>query len=175
VATTRRGRRSRFSLRTIARGWPWYYESAPIHPAEVLLRAIPNTAGYYKEEMGDWQVNPYTFQPNKKRDIDGMSFFREHFTTPGKVASTNKHPDRARVARVMAWQLQQLGLEAIAQPDEKELPGHVIVPGMRFVDKNLQSQDTRRGITDLSQQLARLATKNGVMNPLKLPMPAARK
>ena len=113
-------RRPRLRLRTLAKGWPFYGESAPVSPDETLLRAIPNTPDYFSEHMGAWAVDPYAFKPNKKRDLDGMSFFREDFTTVDAVARNNRHPQGARVARVTLAQFQELNLEVIPNPDEGE-------------------------------------------------------
>ena len=155
-----RGRRARLTLRTIIRGWPWYYETTPIFPSEVLLRAIPNAPGYFSQSMSNWSVNPYAFEPNKKRDTDGMSFFRLDFTTPKEVALSNLHALGARVARITVQQLCGLQLDVQCDPDENQLPGHVIVPGMKFVANRTKAE--KRRIADLSQQLAQFATQNRV-------------
>jgi hypothetical protein len=167
-------KRIRLVFRTVA--WRWLYpsESAPISPNEVLLRAIPNTLGYFTESSNsDWAVDPYAFQPHKKRDVDGMSFFRESFTTPNRVANDNEHFAGVRVARITVGQLEELELEAIPGPLKDQLPGHVIVPAMRFIDKKLLSKDERRTTADRSQKLATFATRNGVYSPpgLSLPIP----
>jgi hypothetical protein len=173
VETTKgsRGRRGRLTLRTIIRGWPWYYETTPIFPREILLRAIPNAPGYLKEDMGNWAVDPYAFEPNKKRDTDGMSFFRLDFTTPKEVADANRHPDRARVVRITVEQLHGLGLAVECDPDPLELAGHVIVPDMKFAKR---SKDEKRKIADLSQKLAQFASRNKVYSPRGLPNPVRR-
>jgi hypothetical protein len=163
------GRRARLRLCTLVRGWPRYYETTPIFPREVLLRAIPNAPGYFKASIGKWAVDPYAFQPNKKRDVDGMSFFREDFTTPKEVANTNRHPARARVAKITVRQLRSLGLDVQCDPDEGQLAGHAIVPGMQFV-ANLPKEEKRR-IADLSLKLAEFASANGVYSPPALPDP----
>jgi hypothetical protein len=167
--TSSRRRRARLTLRTIVRGWPWYYETTPIFPNEVLLRAIPNAQGYFKRSMGNWAVDPYAFEPNKKRDVDGMSFFRLDFATARQVASASRHPLRARVSRITVPQLRGLGLTVECDPDDNELAGHVIVPGMKFVAK--RSRDEKRKVADLSQQLAQFATTNGIYSPAGLPDP----
>ena len=166
------GRRARLRFRTLVRGWPWYYETTPIFPCEVLLRAVPNVLGYFKESMGNWSVNPYAFVP-RKVDTDGISFFREDFTTPSEVVKANRHWASVRVARITMKQLRELELDVQPAPDaDKTQPsGHVIVPGMRFVEKPLQSQAERRRMADLSQKLAQMASQNGVYCPPGLPDP----
>jgi hypothetical protein len=121
--------------------------------------------------MGKWAVAPAAFTPNRKREIDGMSFFREDFSSPQDIVEANPHPDGVRVARVVVRQLQELGLDAQANPKADGLPGHVIVPGMRFVDKNLQTVEDRRKTKDRALKLAQFATANGVYCPAGLPDP----
>jgi hypothetical protein len=165
------GRRARLCLRTLVRGWPWYYETRRLLPDEVLLRAIPNATGYVKEKMGIWTVDPYAFEPHPRRDIDGMSFFRADFATPVQVCQTNRHAYGARVARITMQQLRSLGLDADPDPDPEQLAGHALVPGMRFV-RTLPREEKRK-IKDLSQKLALFATGNGLYSPPGLGAPAA--
>ncbi len=165
------GRRSRLRLCTLVRGWPWYFESKPVFPREVLLRSIPNSQGYFNVSRGGWTVDPYAFEPHRKRDIDGMSFFREDFTTPEELARTNRHPQGARIAQITVQQLRALGLDVVCAPDQNQLPGHVIVPGMRYASNRLKEEKHR--IADLSQRLAQYATSNGVYCPPGLPNPSA--
>jgi hypothetical protein len=162
-------RRARLRLCTLIRGWPWYYETAGIFAGEVLLRAIPNARGYLTPSMGKWSVSPYAFEPNKKRDIDGMSFFREDFVTPFELATANKHPARVRVARVSVAQFRLLGLEVRCAPDETQLPGHAIVPEMSFIAG--RTREEKRRIADLSQKLAQFASENKTYCPPGLPPP----
>src|SRR5271155_905404 len=123
VATSNsRGRRARFSLRTIAKGWPWYHEATSVHSDEVLLRAIPNAPGYFSEEMGSWKVNPYNFAP-RKSDSDGLSFFREDFVTAHELAKKNSYVSGVRVGRITVQQLAELGLNAEPSPDATQPAG----------------------------------------------------
>ena len=121
--------------------------------------------------MGKWVVSPSAFKPHPKRDIDGMSFFREDFTSPQDIVKASHHPDGVRVGRVTVRQLRELGLDAEVAPDKDELSGHVIVRGMRLVDKNFQTDADRQKTKDRSQRLARFATENGVYCPRGLPEP----
>ena len=67
-----RGRRARFTLRTIIRGWPYYYETTPVFPNEVLLRTVPNILHYCSQNMGNWIINPNAFTPAPD-DVDGIA------------------------------------------------------------------------------------------------------
>jgi hypothetical protein len=124
--------------------------------------------------MGKWAVSPYAFQPNRKRDTDGMSFFREDFNAPQAIVKANAHPDGVRVARIVGRQLRELGLEAQTNPNADGLPGHVIVPGMRFVERKLQTDEDRRRTKDRSLKLAQFASANGVYCPPGLPDPVGQ-
>lgn len=163
-----RGRRARLRLRTLVR-WLWYFETTPILPDETLLHSIPNNQDYFDNAMGAWAVSPTAFKPHPKRDPDGMSFFREDFTTPKRMVKRNRHPDGVRVARMHVFQLGQLNLHADPAPDDKELPGHVIVPELRYVKK--QSTDERQNSKKLQVRLAQFATENGLYTPKKLTDP----
>jgi hypothetical protein len=153
--TFKRGRRSRLRLGNLIR-WCWYYETCPVRPDEFLLRAIPNAIGYFKQSMGRWSVDPYAFTPNKKRDPDGMSFYREDFVSAKSVSDNNGYPAGVRVARIKAKELIELGLTIEPSVIAEDLPGHVIVPGMRHVEARPKPEKLK--IKDLSQQLAKLAS-----------------
>lgn len=157
------GRRAHLCFRTLVRGWPWYHETRRVQTGEVLLRAIPNAPGYFKEGMVNWTVDPYAFKPNRRRDADGMSFFREDFSTAQEVVDANRHPSGVRVARITFQQLQALGLDVVPNPDPSQPAGHAVVPGMRFVAK--LPREEKRKIEDLSQKLAQFASQNGVYCP----------
>jgi hypothetical protein len=171
VATTSdsRGRRARLRFRTLSR-WLKYFESAPITQDEFLLRAIPNTPNHISEDMGNWKIAPYAFQP-RPCDVDGLSFFREDFSKPKKVAKANRHTLGARVSRIMARQFADLGLSITPNPIKTEPAGHAIVPQMRFLGNSPQSRDERRLVKDLSQKLAQFASNNPIYSPSGLPNP----
>jgi hypothetical protein len=130
---------------------------------EYLLRAIPNDPSYFKESMGKWAVDPYAFKPHRNRDADGMSFFRLDFATPKEVSDACGHPSGGRVVRLAVQSLNDLGLDVTPDPNPSGLAGHVIVTGMKFLDKPPTA--LRRQIEDLSQKLARLASEQIVFTP----------
>ena len=169
-----RDRRARLRIRTLVRGWPWYYETTPVFRHEVVLHSIPNVRGYFQEDMGAWAVAPGGFKPRPKHDVDGMSFFRDDFTSQRDLAKASRHPDGVRVSRFTVRQLRELGLDPEADPDHNELPGHVIVRALCFVDKNLLTDADRQKMRDVQQRLAQLATANGVYCPPNLPDPTRR-
>jgi len=169
VEADNRGRRARLRFRTLAR-WLRLFETTAVFSDETLLRAIPNTPDYYNEKMDNWRVDPYAFTPNKTRDVDGMSFYREDFTTPQKVAKDCRHPAGARVGRITVQQLIDLGLaEIVPDPefDQTHPAGHVYVPGLRFIETKLLSKEERQNRKAMSAKLAEHATNNGVYNPFR--------
>ena len=165
---SKRGRRARFCRRNLIR-WLYYFESSPVTADETLLHSIPNTQDYYKHEMGVWAVSPMAFKPHPKRDIDGMSFFREDFTIPRKLAKESRHPNGVRVCNLTVVQLRSFQLEAVADPDPNELPGHCIVPKLKYVKK--LTPEERQWVKKISADLALRATANGVYSPAGLPSP----
>ncbi len=164
ATSTSPSRRARVRLRTLIR-WLWYFETCPIRSNEILLRAVPNAPGYIKPSMGKWAVNPSVFEPHKKRDVDGMSFFREDFITPQELAKSNTNADGVHIVQISASQLRELGLSAEPSPIPEQLPGHVIVPGMRYIDKKQLSQDEKNRVKDAAQRLSQWASQSVVYSP----------
>jgi hypothetical protein len=119
--------------------------------------------------MGNWAVDPYAFKPHKKRDIDGMSFFREDFSAPKTVSDRNGFPAGVRVVRIPVKQLWDLGLSVEPSPDPEQPAGHVIVPGLKYVEG--RSKVDKRKIDDLSQQIARVASSNVAYVPKGMKLP----
>ena len=168
-----RGRRARFSLRNIIRGWPCYYENTPVFPNEVLLRTVPNSIGFYTRTMQNWAINPIAFDPAPD-DVDGISLFREDFVTPENLASINTHTNGVRVVRVTAKECTDLQLSLKPDPDGTQPPGHVLIPEMTHIKKSPQNKPQRQKIKDLAQELAQIASKNEIYTPPGLPDPATR-
>jgi hypothetical protein len=165
------GRRARFTLRNIIRGWPFYYETAPVFPNEVLLRTVPNTIGYYTpDSMGKWIVSSLAFEP-RSDDVDGISLFREDFVTKEQLARLSGHPHGVRVARVTVKECGSLHLSVNPSPDADEPPGHVVIPEMPFLQKAPQNKAQKQKIKALAQELALIAGQKKVYTPPGLPNP----
>ncbi len=165
-----RGRRARLRLRTIVR-WLRLYETTPVYSDEVLLRSFPNNQRYFVEEMGAWALSPTAFKPQSKRDTDGMSFFREDFTSARVIAKANRHPNGVRVARIAVLLMQRLSLHAQPDPRPEELPGHIVVPELRYVQ--LQTATDKQNAKRIQLELARHAVSNGLYSPRRMPSPIA--
>lgn len=160
---TSRGRRARLRLRTLVR-WPWYFETTPVSRSEILLRRIPNFQNYCfsEESTGKLVVALDAFKPNRSRDTDGMSFYREDFTTREEVASDHPPAVGARVARVTVQELTALGIKEIITDPQDGPAGHVYIPALRYVDRNTLTKDEKRERDKISFALAQHATKNGL-------------
>jgi hypothetical protein len=115
--------------------------------------------------LGKWSVDPYAFEANKKRDQDGMSFFREDFATPEEISLRNRHPKGAHVVRINARLFDRLGLRIEPMPIVTEPAGHVIVPGLRYVDKKLLTKDEKHLREDISLKLAEAASADDIYSP----------
>ena len=163
-----RGRRARLRLRTIAR-WLWYYESSPVYPDEMLLHSIPNNQQYFHEEMGEWALSPTAFKPHSKRDVDGMSFFREDFISARTMAKRNRHPHGVRVARVKVLLIKDMAMDVQPDPRPEQLPGHVVVPELRFVAHLTPAE--KQNAKKIQLRLARHAMGNGLYTPRGMSAP----
>lgn len=157
----KRGRRCRLRVRTLIR-WLTCFESTPVRDNECLLRAVPNQKNYYQDTL-DIPVQRVAFEPHKRRDPDGMSFFREDFATPEEVAAANRHPDGCRIVRLRMWDLiDRWGLTAIPDPLEAPEPaGHVIIPAMNYA---AYKADPRK-IEAIGLGMARLVGKEVAYGP----------
>lgn len=157
-----RARRCRPRIRLLIR-WFRYFESNPVSRGEYLLRAVPNSAHYCKLDLPDWICAMDAFLPSKNRDEDGMSFFREDFCTAKQVAAQCGHVFGAYVVRVKVDDILQVGTAAnwplaiTPDPDPTKLPGHVIIPELRFLSGRPKKE--KQCIKDCAQAIAKLASK----------------
>jgi len=122
--------------------------------------------------MGNWAVNPSAFEP-RPIDVDGISLFREDFVTQEYLASVNKHPAGARVARITAKELAKLGLSLQPSPDPNGPPGHTVISEMRFTKRTAQNKAQIQKMRDIAQELAQISSKNEIYAPEGLPDPVA--
>jgi hypothetical protein len=170
-----RGRRARFGLRAIIRGWPWYYETTEVFDGEILLRTVPNTIGYCNQAMENWVINPLAFEPARD-DSEGISLFRADFVTRKYLARINRHPMGVRVGQVRVRDCMALNLTLKPTPDASQPAGHVVIPEMPFLPKSAATKVQKQHIRDLAQKLAQIASKNKIYVPTGLPrtVPRAR-
>jgi hypothetical protein len=129
----------------------------------MLLRRIPNLQNYCSYDSArKLIVDPYAFTPSKKRDTDGMSFYREDFTTSEKVASDMAPEAGARVARISVQQLTESGITDIIPDPQKGPAGHVYIPPLKYIDRKTLTKEQKQARDKISLALAQHATENGV-------------
>ena len=145
-----RGRRCRLRLRLITR-WFRYRESDPVGSSEWILRVIPATCYDGTLEL---PIAAQAFQPHKERDKEGLSFFREDFVSPKRLAQSNENPKGCCVARLRVSDLNELGLSVSATPDPDEQPGHVTVAELSYTAYKADKKKAK----ELHDTLARAAS-----------------
>lgn len=123
-----------------------------------MLRRIPNAPDYFKGSLAD-PITPQAFRPNKN-DTDGISLYRELFTSAEELAATGKNGD-CYVARIAVADLIELGLAVVPSVVRNGLLGHVLIPEMNSQLKG----DARLRCKDLQVELARLAGRDIVYRP----------
>src|SRR5262249_23609773 len=135
-------------------------DAPPIDPDEVLLRRIPITGGYFDPKKSP-PVQPGAFRPNAG-DTDGISIYRERLLSALKlVASTKRAPGTTKVARLLARDLQALGVTLEPKQEEGDLPGHVVIPEINYGDYDSRDPARNERPTALCKSLADLANKPG--------------
>lgn len=152
-----RGRRCRLRFRTLIR-WPWYFESCPVTPGELILRLIPSV--YYNPLLPESPIQDQSFRPNKDRDTDGISFSRLDFVTRKQRGMQARKPG-AYIATLKVADLIKLGLNPIPSPIPDELPGHVVIPELSFA--NYEADKTK--YKPILLELAKLAAARPLSGP----------
>jgi hypothetical protein len=138
----------------------------------VLLRRIPNLQNYckYDKTTEKLVVDPYAFTP-RKSDSDGMSLYREDFTTSEEVALYKPPKAEARVARITVQQLAESGITEIIPNPQDGPAGHVYIPQLKYVGPKTLTREQKIATDRVSLALSRHATKNGVWARPGLPEP----
>lgn len=136
-------------------------ENDPIQPDEYVLRRINNNRDWYKPEL-DQPVTRVACSPFKK-DIDGLSVFRERFISPAELAAAGPHPDGYYVARLLVSEIQKLGLTLVPAPLPGGPKGHTIIPELNYTAAS--NSATKPWAKDVANQLAKLAGQNIAVVP----------
>lgn len=155
-----RGRRSRLRFRTLVR-WLWYFETCPVTADEVILRRIPNVMNYYNPSLPESPILFESFRPNDQRDTDGISLNRLDFVTRKQLARRSQNKNGTYIASFKVADLNNLGLTVESSPTPNDLPGHVIIPELRF--SNYESN--KKKYKPLLYELAKLAMKYPIFGP----------
>ena len=127
----------------------------PVDPDEYVLRRIHrgNT-----DPSAPTLVRRCEFEP-KRRDVDGLSFYRERYTSVAVLVNAAKSPGDVYVARLAVTQVTALGLTLEITPGD--LPGHVSAPEVSYLRFRADQVTSR----ELQRQLAVLASNHIVYSP----------
>lgn len=104
-------------------------------------------------------VQRVAFEPSK-RDVDGISVFRELFLSAADLAKAGTSNNGYCVARLRVSDLIALGLTVVPDPRNDQPPGHAILPELSISEHNRDKQKCK----DIQRRLAQLASKNIVFN-----------
>lgn len=126
---------------------------------EYVLRRIPEC---WVDQALEMPVKRSAFEPNKKRDTNGLSVFRELFVTAQELAAAGNN--RYYVARFKVAELNELGLDVIADPQKDQLPGHALIPQLNAASIKGNQKSWSTGI---QLELAKMAWDRIVLTPQK--------
>jgi hypothetical protein len=99
----------------------------PIADDEILYRRIP--LNWYSSGILDSQ----TFQPNKEKDADGLSFSRAKYKTKTQAAM-GRPGKQYYVAELSARQIRALGIQIEPRPQPND-PGHTTLPELNSASR----------------------------------------
>jgi hypothetical protein len=130
-----------------------------VDPGEYLLRRVSKEPQRYDPSL-DIPVSPLEFRPNRKQDVDGLSFFRESKLSPTRLAnsSATKPASNYVVVRIKVADLLGLGLTVKLDQQEGDLPGHVLIPELAAA--GLDDSPTCNWMKEINYEMAKLASKN---------------
>ncbi len=131
---------------------------------EFLLRRVSTNPKYYDESKERMPISRYAFQPDNKRDTDGLSLFRKFFLKPSKLAKSGPSPNGYYVAQVRKTELTNLSLTVIPNPIKTQLKGHSLIPEIR---KPYTSKEDEEKSKSLQLKLAQLVNNNEIFGPYK--------
>ena len=137
-------------------------ENDLVSPDEHVLRRINNKKDWYDPSLG-FPVTRVACTPFKK-DVDGLSVFRELFVSAAEVAAAGPNPDGYYVARLLVADIQRLGLTVVPNPLPGRLRGHAIIPELNY-SATRSDPDTKKRTKELTFELAKLAGRNIVAEP----------
>ncbi|RLA52192.1 MAG: hypothetical protein DRR42_08200 [Gammaproteobacteria bacterium] len=122
-------------------------EDDNILPAELLLRRILNRG----EEIDFTLPRPVqglAFSPNI-HDSDGLSLFREKFSSPEDVARSGRNPRGYYVAQIPASEILDLGVTLVPDPQTDTLPGHSLIPELTYSSSKQYKRELRNKLAQL--------------------------
>jgi len=136
-------------------------ERDPVDSAEYVLRRVPNHVQYVNLNLPQ-SVQSEAFRPNDK-DGHGISVFRELFISAQDLAMKSPKEGDYYVVRLAVADLATLSLSVEPDPQVDGLPGHSLVPELKYGAKG----DAKNRERELRLELARLASQNVVFHPVQ--------
>lgn len=134
-------------LYRLVRGVPWRRESDPVDGAEWLFRRVSND--HYQAGLAV-PLQQMAFHPNA-HDTDGISFFREMFSSKHRVAMFGRKAPYV-VARLQVRDLPA-GLSIVAAPEnDASVPrGHCVIPELSYNRrKTPEADEFKRNLRDIA-------------------------
>lgn len=131
-------------------------EADPVGSEELVFRRIPNLVPDFVNFDLPMPVMRLAFQPSRS-DADGLSVFREIFTTARDVAASGSNPRGYYVASLAVEAILGLSLTVIPNPLADGPRGHALIPEIHT--------DLSRATKNLQIELAKLASRNIVVSP----------
>jgi hypothetical protein len=129
-------------------------DSQAVSSDENTLRRVPNKNQFYES----WHPIAFAraaFQPSTERDTDGLSVFRESFTSARMLAFHGRAKGDCFVVRLNVADIEGTGLSVVAAPDPDQLPGHALIPELAY---SIYKRDKQKAKL-LMMRLAELASK----------------
>ncbi len=87
-------------------------------------------------------------------DTEGISVFRENFTTPDEIDLATEKPGEYFIARLRVYDLNKLGLTVVPDPLKGQPQGHALIPELRLAEyksKRNWAIETQKSMADLAQ------------------------
>ena len=139
-------------------------EREPVTDDEFVLRRVsvdPNVVNFDLRNP----VQRVAFEPHKKRDINGISVFRELFVSPEKLAAAGPSEAGYYIVRLLVSRITALGLTVVPDPDNAPLPGHALVPELDAA--SMRDVARRPTSKEFQLKLANLARPGDILGPFR--------
>ena len=130
-------------------------ETDPIELDETLLRRIPNNPEFVNESL-ELPVIRLAYKP-QRLDTDGLSVFRELFTSAQEIVDQGTNVKGYYVAALSAGRVVEIAGPVIPDPLPAGPRGHSLIPSICVATKDATSAE--------QLELARLASENLVFRP----------
>lgn len=136
-------------------------QNDPVSPDEFILRRVPANQDFIDKSL-PLRVQRVAFEPKKKRDINGLSVYRERFVSAMGVAAAGRSSAGYYVVRLRARDYLDLRLTLQPDPQPDELPGHTLIPEL---NAGSMRNPHREKSKDLQKKLADRAIASTLLGP----------